>query len=86
MSVNIPNSVKYIGGQAFDGCSNLRKLYVYSEHPPTKEHSFYNMHKKTTLYVPAAAIPLYQATAGWKKFYNIKAIRCSKKKSKNSSK
>ena len=74
-SITIPNSVKYIGVEAFCNCTALRSL---TSHIPADKlitpnyNAFYNIDKTNcTLYVPYGAKETYASTAGWNEFANI---------------
>ena len=81
-SVTIPNSVTYIGEEAFANCSNLENLYCYAE------NLFYigvdifkeSYIKYATLHVPSSAISYYQTTEPWSGFGTIKALEGNEKK------
>ncbi len=75
-SVTIPNSVTSIGERAFWGCSKLDDVYCYAENVPDTESNAFDGSSigTATLYVPAASVDSYNATAPWSSFSAIKAL------------
>jgi hypothetical protein len=74
-TINIPNSVTYIGEGAFSYCIYLNDVYCYATTPPKcYQSTFTNFISETisaTLHVPAASLAAYLAAPEWKDFKNI---------------
>jgi hypothetical protein len=68
--------VTSIGNYAFKDCSKLLDVYCYAEKVPSTESNAFEDSpiKNATLYVPAASINSYEASAPWSSFKNIVAI------------
>ena len=67
-SIVIPESVTYIGSDAFDNCSNLNAVKVEHTTPLTiSDNTFFNT-ANATLYVPNGTKDAYATAAGWKNF------------------
>lgn len=69
---------------AFDGCDNLKSLYVHTPEPPTAYYSYEEdgvfpdvMLENTTVYVPDGSIDKYRASSLWSRFKSIKGISAS---------
>ena len=86
-SVTIGNSVRSIDDYAFCNCDNLMEVYVLAGSPPAfnsyvlfgspanYSNAFSSQtYEKGTLYVPEGSVSLYESTAPWSSFSNIKAI------------
>ena len=76
-SVTIPQCVTTIEDCAFEGCTNLKKIYVLAGTPPTICN--YNTFKgcyDATLYVPTGTKAEYQSATYWEDFANIVEIPC----------
>ena len=74
--VTIPESVSFIGRLAFSRCTKLKKIYVYNPVPPTMDtlvyyHSFDQVPRSATVYVPQGSLLAYQNAPGWNRFSNI---------------
>ena len=68
-SIYLPYTIDKIGYGAFLGCSDLISITCYALTPPTlDENVFSGVPEGLVIYVPAAAIPQYQETDGWKNF------------------
>ena len=68
-SIVIPNSVKYIGGAAFQNCPNLISVTVEWEEPLELEEDPFDEEKmNNTLYVPVGTKDAYEAADIWKEF------------------
>jgi hypothetical protein len=74
-TINIPNSVTYIGEGAFSYCISLNDVYCYATTPPKCYQSTFtnilSMTNSATLHVPAASLAAYLAAPVWKDFKNI---------------
>ncbi len=69
---------------AFDGCDNLKSLYIHTPEPPTAYYSYEEdgvfpdvMLENTTVYVPDESIGKYRASSLWSRFKSIKGISAS---------
>lgn len=74
--VTIPESVSFIDRLAFSRCTKLKKIYVYNPVPPTMDtlvyyHSFDQVPRSATVYVPQGSLLAYQNAPGWNRFSNI---------------
>ena len=74
--VTIPESISQIGELAFQWCTRLSKIYVYNPVPPTVctteiYHSFDQVPRSATIYVPQGSLSAYQNAPGWNEFANI---------------
>lgn len=74
--VTIPESINHIGDLAFSWCTKLKKIYVYNPVPPTIDtlayyHSFDQVPRSATVYVPQGSLSAYQNAPGWNRFSNI---------------
>ena len=74
--VTIPGSITHIGDLAFSWCTKLKKIYVYNPVPPTMDtvvyyHSFDQVPRSATVYVPQGSLSAYQNAPGWNEFANI---------------
>ncbi len=94
-SVEIPSSVKTIGGAAFHYCTSLRSIIIRNPNPPkiaprldcsaseSASAIFYSYHENimnnACLYVPANSVDTYRAAKGWKDFSCIKGIESAPK-------
>lgn len=72
-AVSIPNTLNWIGGQAFAGCTALTKVYCDATMPPTLGSNTFDTSHYTsvTLTVPKGCKSAYQAATNWKNFTNI---------------
>lgn len=65
-TINLPESVKYIGWHCFNNCHNLKSLYISATTPP-------DLYDKTALaltndcpiYVPSESFDIYKAAHNW---------------------
>ena len=75
--ISIPESIASIGVDAFAGCTNLKKINLYSEEPISIDQAdassvFSGVDTENcTLYVPAGSAEAYRQADGWKAFKNI---------------
>lgn len=74
--VTIPESITHIGNLAFSWCTKLKKIYVNNPVPPTMNtvvyyHSFDQVPRSATVYVPQGSLSAYQNAPGWNEFTNI---------------
>lgn len=78
-TVVIGSCLKYIGDNAFDGCTGLREFRLAVPDPATiqiGEDAFRSVPlSKITLYVPYGSKALYEQADTWKKFGAIKEMR-----------
>lgn len=74
IGVNIPDSVIYIGENAFDGCNGLNEIYCLAFVPPTIYSFTFNGCYGATLYVPKEVVNVYKAAEHWQEFSIIAAI------------
>ena len=78
-TVVLGSSLKYIGDNAFDGCSGLREFRLSVTDPATiqiGENAFRGVTlSKATLYVPYGTKALYEKADTWKSFGEIKEMR-----------
>ncbi len=83
-SVTYGKCVSSIGTSCFAYVGSLSSIVSYRVEPPKVAESTFkdylnfaltdSIYENTTLYVPAEALPLYQAHDVWKKFYHIKPL------------
>ena len=73
-SITIPNSVTLIDKAAFHTCGALTELYVEAVIPPTwaSESAFLNVNRTIPVYVPCESVEIYNSTAMWNEFSNIR--------------
>lgn len=77
--VTIPGSITYIGDLAFSWCTKLKKIYVYNPVPPTMDtvvyyHSFDQVPRSATVYVPQGSLSAYENAPGWNEFAHIEEM------------
>lgn len=78
-----PESLEYIGYQAFQFCSSLKEAIALRKDPMQIDggafnsggYANYNVFKNCTLYVPKGCINTYKTTPGWDKFYYYNEIQ-----------
>lgn len=72
-SISIPNSVKSIGNRAFAGCNAMTKVISLISEPFAFNDNVFTQtaYSTATLVVPTGTKAKYQATPGWKNFFNI---------------
>ncbi|MBQ5912733.1 MAG: chitobiase/beta-hexosaminidase C-terminal domain-containing protein [Bacteroidaceae bacterium] len=79
-TVYLPATIEKIGVRAFAECTNLSSLTIYAMTPPALESNvFQGVPEGLVVYVPAAAIALYQDVEVWRKFTLLpiqEDIRC----------
>ena len=69
-SITIPNSVTYIGGSAFDGCSSLTSVTCLATNPPyLGYYAFDDIGSTSTLYVPNGCGEAYE-NSSWAQYFN----------------
>lgn len=61
----------YSTSGSFKNCSNIEKVTVRNEEPPTGVEFSSNTYAKAKLIVPDNTVPLYQVADGWKEFISI---------------
>lgn len=65
----IPETVDKIGGNAFEGCKQLKKMTVKSITPPHVSDIFgYEINDYLKIYVPSGSVDAYKTTEGWSEF------------------
>ena len=73
--VDIPSTVKEIGGYAFGGKTPVKKIICQATVPPTCEDIIIDTQKENvTLYVPEKAVESYRQAPVWSDFKDIRAI------------
>jgi hypothetical protein len=85
--VSIPETIEFIGNNAFAGCTCLKEIRVLAEEPiklgsasagtrgDDASSVFAGVDTETcTLYVPAGTKDLYSSTDGWKEFLKIEEM------------
>lgn len=67
IDVDIPSSVQYIEGHAFDNCYSLNSVTMHTSTPPTAGDGeiFGNEFQNLTIYVPQGSISTYENTTHW---------------------
>ena len=75
-SVDIPSSVNFLAWSAFGDCPNLQTVRIYATNPPFLDlvHPLPFVNDDSGLsaiYVPAASVATYKATAGWSDYAGI---------------
>ncbi len=75
-SVTIPATVTYIGGDAFENCSNLESITCLNPEPPTCDDTAFDGADTDVciLYVPDDSVKIYAETVPWNAFENIKGV------------
>jgi hypothetical protein len=76
-TITIPSSLMSIGPASFEGCDGLTTIISYLENPfAITDKVFFSpvkdIYSTATLIVPSGTKSVYQSTAGWKKFQNIR--------------
>ena len=72
--VEIPASVSEIGKNAFSNCKALESVRSFMTQPCSITEKTFTVYDKATLYVPAGAKALYEATEAWNSFKSIAGI------------
>ena len=68
-NITIPSSVTSIGKETFEGCVNLKHVYMERSTPPTLgTDAFKDAHSSMTIYVPCGALSTYKSATNWKTF------------------
>ena len=63
----------YIGYSSFSGCDQLSTINIHSPNPPTCESRFSSQsYINAIVNVPPGSLSLYQNTAPWNNFWNLK--------------
>lgn len=65
-SVTIPDSITNIGTNAFNECTNLTNMYMYSPTPPTLGGAA--IPATTTIHVPIGSGDVYKSATNWSSF------------------
>lgn len=77
--IYFPLNVETVGRNAFYGCTGLRGLYMYTTTPPVLEESALSgLPSNVIIYVPAAAVPLFNSAEGWSN-YQIRSLDSEEK-------
>lgn len=72
-SIDLGESLEYIGSANFGVCYRLSTINIHSSNPPSCESSFSSQsYINAIVNVPAGSLSLYQNTAPWNNFWNIK--------------
>lgn len=72
-TIDLWENLEYIGYGSFDGCYQLSTINVHSPNPPSCESGFSSQHYINTIVnVPPGSLSLYQNTAPWNNFWNLK--------------
>jgi hypothetical protein len=69
--LHIPASVESIGQNVFNGCSNLKDVYVYVVDPITMNTNTFSTYASATLHVPEQSESTYFRNAQWGQFADI---------------
>ena len=74
--MTIPNSVTYIGGDAFSYCKGLTEVNCYAEKLPSTVYDIFKSVpiSSAILHVPATSVEAYKATSPWSGFGSIVAL------------
>ena len=73
-SINLPNSVNYIGANAFRECSGLTSIICEAITAPTLgSNVFGGVNKTIPLHVPESSVDLYKTAEQWKDF-NVQTL------------
>ncbi|MBR6170424.1 MAG: leucine-rich repeat domain-containing protein [Bacteroidaceae bacterium] len=75
-TVIIPNSLNYIGDNAFFLTPYLKHFYCLSENIPTTGNDIFSLstNNETILHVPFFSVERYKATSPWNEFKDVVAI------------
>ena len=70
IQIRIPASVKFLGGQAFKGCTNLRYVIMDASEAPSALKTLFDneIYTTDTLYIPTGAQAAYSAKEPWSLF------------------
>ena len=72
ITIDLGGNLEYIGYGSFFGCDQLSTINVHSPNPPTC-FGFSSQHYINTIVnVPPGSLSLYQNTAPWNNFWNLK--------------
>lgn len=72
ITIDLGENLEYIGYRSFFGCDQLSTINVHSPNPPTC-FGFSSQHYINTIVnVPPGSLSLYQNTAPWNNFWNLK--------------
>ena len=64
--ISLPYTISSIGDEAFSGCTNLVKVYLEAETPPTiGTNVFDGTAGSLTIYVPDTSFETYEVATGW---------------------
>ena len=75
-TVTIPSSVTRIDNNAFSGCSGMTDIYANPTTPPTLHSSYPTFSNYVaTLWVPCGSVGVYDTTAVWSNFTDIRESR-----------
>lgn len=70
-SVTIPSQITEIPDEMFYGCTNLSKVTLLPENPPTLGNNvFYGLNGNLVLVVPDDSLQDYQEADGWRDYFN----------------
>ena len=70
--ISIPESVEFLGGQAFKGCTNITTVIMDDDTPPSALKTLFDndIYSSAKLYVPTGALDAYSANEPWSLFTN----------------
>lgn len=72
-TIDLGESLEYIGYGSFSGCDQLSTINIHSSNPPSCESGFSSQsYINTIVNVPPGSLSLYQNTAPWNNFWNLK--------------
>lgn len=73
--LSLPSTVSVIEKQAFYNCTNLQKITVNRDTPPSiQDDTFGGVPTDIEVFVPSGSEEAYRNDANWSRFTNIKAI------------
>ncbi len=73
ITIDLGKDLEYIGYGSFFGCDQLSTINVHSPNPPSCKSGFSSQqYINTIVNVPPGSLSLYQNTAPWNNFWNLK--------------
>ena len=73
-SINLPDSVTSIGGNAFYGCASLTDIVVKGTPSLANTTAISNIYEDYLIYVPRAKLSWYSTATNWTTLYNNNKI------------